>query len=153
MCKKVNSHDREFLPNTQCKRTCSTVTGVRTPALSYIAVIPSFLASTPVLCDSGVHVDVDASGECTSEDAASLLLSAAAVLVEIAEAANARRDCGCCCCCIHDKLLQHCPIRLLAASMIAVILLDVCAISRHELKHSWSSCSFLELSPFLTSMH
>lgn len=45
--------------------TWTTVMGVLTPLLSYIAVMPNFLASTPVLLDFGVHVDVelDASAE------------------------------------------------------------------------------------------
>ena len=44
--------------------TCSTVTGVRTPALSKMAVMPSFFASMPVRLEAGVHCcEVEASGE------------------------------------------------------------------------------------------
>lgn len=74
--------------------------------------MPNFFASTPVLCDSGVHVaaaDVEACCSDCDEDP-----SAAAEADECEAALNARA--GCC-----ATPLQHCPILLLAASMLAWI--------------------------------
>lgn len=41
-----------------CKLTCKIVTGIRFPLSSHSAVIPRFLAITPVLVEYGLHAVV-----------------------------------------------------------------------------------------------